>query len=92
MVFPLISSTNLRRCGLAIERQFSEKRGSKVRMSGVGKPLCQQKLSARDDIEEDVDYTCYEVSVWRHHRSYAVTVMKAAGVNIQSEQEGVSQR
>ena len=78
-------------CGSAIERQFSEKRGSKVRMSGVGKPLCQQKLSARDDIEEDVDYTLVMKFLFGDIiEAIAVTVMKAAGVNIQSEQEGVS--
>jgi hypothetical protein len=78
-------------CGSAIERQFSEKRGSKVRMSGVGKPLCQQKLSARDDIEEDVDYTLVMKFLFGDIiEAIAVTVMKGAGIDIQSEQESVS--
>jgi hypothetical protein len=62
-----------------------------VRMSGVGKPLCQQKLSARDDIEEDVDYTLVMKFLFGDIiEAIAVTVMKGAGIDIQSEQESVS--
>ena len=78
-------------CGSAIERQFSEKPDIKVRMSGVGKPLCQQKMGMRDDVQEDVDYTLVMKFLFGDMiEAIAVTVMKAAGINIQSEQESVS--
>ena len=35
-------------CGKALERQFNEKRDKwRLRMSEVGKPLCQQKLKKK---------------------------------------------
>tara|TARA_R110002051_G_scaffold48528_4_gene95639 strand:- start:92 stop:982 length:891 start_codon:yes stop_codon:yes gene_type:complete len=78
-------------CGSAIERQFSRKNEHRVRMSGVGKPLCQQKMSIREDREEDVDYTLVMKFLFGDLiEAIAVTVLKASGVEIQGEQEAVS--
>tara|TARA_Y100000588_G_C14269322_1_gene931545 strand:+ start:3251 stop:4132 length:882 start_codon:yes stop_codon:yes gene_type:complete len=78
-------------CGSAIERQFSRNNEYRVRMSGVGKPLCQQKMSVRKDVEEDVDYTLVMKFLFGDIiEAIAVTVMKAAGVEVQAEQESVS--
>ena len=78
-------------CGSAIQRQFSRKNEYRVRMSGVGKPLCQQKMSVRKDIEEDVDYTLVMKFLFGDIiEAIAVTVLKASGVEIEGEQEKVS--
>ena len=78
-------------CGSAIERQFSRNdTGPKIRMSGVGKPLCQQKMGMRDDIKEDVDYTLVMKFLFGDIiEAIAVTVMKAAGINVEDEQKPV---
>ena len=31
-------------CGKALEKQFNEQMDWRIRMSGLGKPLCQQQL------------------------------------------------
>lgn len=78
-------------CGSAIERQFARKPEYRVRMSGVGKPLCQQKMSIREDREEEVDYTLVMKFLFGDLiEAVAVTVLKASGVEIQGEQESVS--
>jgi len=78
-------------CGHALERQFSRKQdGPKIRMSGVGKPMCQQQMSMRDDVVEDVDYTLVMKFLFGDIiEAIAVTVMKAAGINIEDEQKAV---
>tara|TARA_R110000796_G_scaffold104931_3_gene214913 strand:+ start:294 stop:1184 length:891 start_codon:yes stop_codon:yes gene_type:complete len=78
-------------CGSAIQRQFDRKSEYRVRMSGVGKPLCQQKMSIREDREEEVDYTLVMKFLFGDLiEAVAVTVLKASGVEIQGEQESVS--
>ena len=78
-------------CGAAIQRQFDRKSEYRVRMSGVGKPLCQQKMSIREDREEDVDYTLVMKFLFGDIiEAIAVTVLKASGVAIQGEQEAVN--
>ena len=35
-------------CELAIKKQFSKREDSKLRMSGIGRPVCQQILSLQN--------------------------------------------
>lgn len=77
-------------CGNALERQFNRKNEFRLRMSGVGKPLCQQQLGMKKGVNEELDYT----SIMRFLfgdliEAVAIVVMKAAGINIEKEQEPV---
>ena len=77
-------------CGKALERQFNEKRDKwRLRMSEVGKPLCQQKLKKKG-IKQEYEYN----SVMRFLigdliEASAVVIMKGAGVNVQELQKEV---
>ena len=43
-------------CGHALERQFTKRENEhRIRMSGVGKPLCQQKLDNDPDVIPQVE-------------------------------------
>ena len=42
-------------CGKALEKQFNEEIKWKIRMSGLGKPLCQQQLEKKGK-EKELQY------------------------------------
>ena len=79
-------------CGHALERQFTQRKNEyRIRMSGVGKALCQQKLDYDPDVIPDVDYTLIKKFLFGDIiEAVAIAIMKSAGVEIQDEQKPVS--
>jgi len=79
-------------CGNALEKQFTQRKNEyRIRMSGIGRPLCQQKLDKDPDVVAENDYTLImKFLLGDIIEAIAIAVMKASGVKIQSEQEGVS--
>tara|TARA_R100001530_G_scaffold59256_3_gene42963 strand:- start:832 stop:1737 length:906 start_codon:yes stop_codon:yes gene_type:complete len=75
-------------CGRALERQFNEKSQEySMRMSGIGKPLCQQKLE-QQGVQGTVDRTLVMRFLFGDLvEAAAIAIMKAAGVDVESEQE-----
>ena len=77
-------------CKVAILRQFNDRRSYKVRLSGIGKPLCQQKAEERGT-PEDREYNLPMKFLFGDVvEAIGMAVMEAAGVNITGEQEAVS--
>ena len=78
-------------CGNALEKQFSSRENSyRIRMSGIGRPLCQQKLDKNPDVKSENDYTLImKFLLGDLIEAVAIAVMKASGVEIQDEQKGV---
>ena len=52
---PEIISEFKEACGKALEKQFNEESKWKMRMSGLGKPLCQQQLEKKGK-EKELQY------------------------------------
>lgn len=77
-------------CGNSLEKQFNQPNTKRIRMSALGKPLCQQQLDINSDEEEQVDYTLLmKFLMGDLLEALAIAIMKSAGVNIESEQEPV---
>lgn len=75
----------LRRMVSRPEEEFS------IRMSSVGRPLCQQQMEASGAEREPGEYNIpMKFLLGDLIEAAAMAIMKAAGVNIQSEQEVVS--
>ena len=78
-------------CGQALEKQFNQENVKRIRMSALGKPLCQQQMDINSDAEEEVDYTLLmKFLMGDLLEALAIAIMKSAGVNIESEQESVN--
>ena len=81
-------------CKTAIDRQFNrEAREWRPYLSGVGKPVCQQKLekeSSGNPPSSEIDYTrIYKFLMGDLIEAYAIVVMKAAGLPVENEQTRV---
>ena len=87
---PVLQEEFAELCKQAVDKQLnSPDRSFKIRMSGLGRPLCQQILE-KQGTKEERDYN----SVFRFLYGDIVelilmTIMKQAGVNIVSSQESV---
>lgn len=82
-----------RACREALRRQFNDPTREKftLRMSNVGRPLCQLKLEAAGVVGESSPYTGKLTSLFGDLiEAMALAAMKAAGINIQSINEKVS--
>ena len=78
-------------CGQALEKQFNQENVKRIRMSALGRPLCQQQMDINSDAEEEVDYTLLmKFLMGDLLEALAIAIMKSAGVNIESEQESVN--
>ena len=75
-------------CGDALEKQFSrEPRKHKLRLSALGKPLCQQQ-SEKLGIEQEFSYNAImRFLLGDLVEATLIAVMKAAGIEIQEEQQ-----
>jgi|TARA_Y100000310_G_scaffold38005_1_gene35627 hypothetical protein len=75
-------------CGRALERQFNERSNEySIRMSGIGRPICQQKLE-QQGIKGSVDNSLImRFLLGDLIEAASIAVMKAAGIEIQAEQE-----
>ena len=80
-----------RACAHSIDRQFNDKRRVwKASPSGLGKPVCQQKLE-RQGVQGEVDYTrLFKFLMGDLIEAYAIAVMKGAGLPVKDEQKKVS--
>jgi len=78
-------------CGNALEKQFNSKdREYRIRMSGIGRPLCQQKLDKDPNVKSENDYTLImKFLLGDLIEAVAIAVMKGAGVEVQEEQKAV---
>ena len=77
-------------CGKALEKQFNEQMDWRIRMSGLGKPLCQQQLDKKG-IKKEFQYnTIIKFLMGDLLEAVAIAVMRGAGVNIEKLQEPVS--
>jgi hypothetical protein len=77
-------------CGEAIRKQFSRNSDYRIRMSGVGRPLCQQQLE-KQGMKQDVAYNdVMRFLIGDLIEAVAVFVMKSAGIKVVKEQEPCS--
>jgi hypothetical protein len=77
-------------CKTAIRRQFDKRRGYSVRMSGLGRPVCQQKME-RDGYEEEKSYNDILRFLFGDVvEAIVMAVMRGAGVNIVDTQTKVT--
>ena len=74
-------------CELAIKKQFSKREDSKLRMSGIGRPVCQQILSLQNCPKESSYNDLMRFLFGDLIEAVAVLVIKAAGINIVAEQK-----
>ena len=76
-------------CGKALEKQFNEEVKWRIRMSGLGKPMCQQQLEKKGK-EKEVQYnTVIKFLMGDLLEAVAIAVMKGAGIGIEKIQEPV---
>ncbi len=77
-------------CTEAAERQLVRQRGDfRIRMSGLGRPLCQQVLEKKG-IKEDMEYnTLFRFMFGDLTESILMLIMKEAGVDIVDYQRAV---
>ena len=76
-------------CGRALEKQFNEEVKWRIRMSGLGKPMCQQQLEKKGK-EKEVQYnTVIKFLMGDLLEAVAIAVMKGAGIDIEKIQEPV---
>ena len=77
-------------CKAAIRKQFSRNSDYRIRMSGIGRPLCQQQLEKRGH-KQDVAYNdVVRFLMGDLVEAAAVLIMKAAGINVEQEQSQCS--
>ena len=77
-------------CKAAIRKQFSRNSDYRIRMSGIGRPLCQQQLEKQGH-KQDVAYNdVVRFLMGDLVEAAAVLIMKAAGINVEQEQSQCS--
>jgi hypothetical protein len=77
-------------CKAAMRKQFSNRGEYRIRMSGVGRPLCQQQLEKQGH-KQDVAYNdIVRFATGDLLEAFAILVMKAAGLNVVDEQKKCS--
>lgn len=78
-------------CGKALKRQFSKQdKKWRMRMSGLGKPLCQQQLDKKQ-LPKDLEYNAVmRFLIGDLIEASAIFIMKASGIKIDNEQKEVS--
>ena len=79
-------------CKQAFRKQFTEQRDPNfsIRMSGIGKPLCQLQMEKQNTSAEEPPYNFkMRVLFGDLIEASAIAIMKAAGIKIQSEQQEV---
>ena len=77
-------------CKAAIRKQFSRNSDYRIRMSGIGRPLCQQQLEKRG-LKQDVAYNdLVRFLIGDLVEAAAVLIMKGAGIKVEQEQSQCS--
>jgi hypothetical protein len=77
-------------CETAIKKQFSKREGAKLRMSGIGRPVCQQILSMQDCPKESSYNDIMRFLFGDLIEAVAMLVIKAAGIKVVGEQKPCS--
>ena len=77
-------------CETAIKKQFSKREGAKLRMSGIGRPVCQQILSMQDCPKEGSYNDIMRFLFGDLIEAVAMLVIKAAGIKVVGEQKPCS--
>ncbi len=82
-------------CATALKKQFTPRKTEySVRMSGLGKPLIQQQCDKlglpKDHTPEDEPYLAMKFFIGDLIEAASYTIMKAAGIKVDSFQEQVS--
>lgn len=69
-------------CKAALEKQFGRRSDWRLRMSGLGRPLCQQLLD-KEGIQEEISYNAIlRFLIGDLVEAAVMAVMKSAGVNV----------
>ena len=78
-------------CGEALRRQFNpQNKKWRMRMSGLGKPLCQQQLDKKQ-LPKDVEYNAVmRFLIGDLVEASAIFIMKASGIDVEHTQKEVS--
>jgi hypothetical protein len=77
-------------CKAAMRKQFSSRGDYRVRMSGVGRPLCQQQLEKQGN-KQDVAYNdIVRFATGDLLEAFAILVMRGAGLDVVAEQKKCS--
>jgi hypothetical protein len=77
-------------CKAAIRKQFSRNSDYRIRMSGIGRPLCQQQLE-KQGLKQDVAYNdLVRFLIGDLVEAAAVLIMKGAGIKVEQEQSQCS--
>ena len=78
-------------CGDALVKQLSRGKGAySLRMSGLGRPLCQQ-WHDKQESDRNIEYNAIMRFLFGDIiEAIAMVILKGSGVNVQSEQEKVS--
>ena len=77
-------------CKESVDIQLNRKREYRIRMSGLGRPLCQQLLE-RSGLVEEMDYNAlFRFLFGDLVESVAVLIIEQAGVEIVEKQKAVS--
>jgi hypothetical protein len=77
-------------CKTAIRKQFSRNSDYRIRMSGIGRPLCQQQLE-KQGLKQDVAYNdLVRFLIGDLVEAAAVLIMKGAGIKVEQEQSQCS--
>ena len=77
-------------CETAIKKQFNRREGAKLRMSGIGRPVCQQILSMQDCPKESSYNDIMRFLFGDLIEAVAMLVIKAAGIKVVGEQKPCS--
>ena len=78
-------------CGEALRRQFNpQNKKWRMRMSGLGKPLCQQQLDKKE-LPKDLEYNAVmRFLIGDLVEASAIFIMKASGIDVEHTQKEVS--
>jgi len=78
-------------CGEALRRQFNpQNKKWRMRMSGLGKPLCQQQLDKKQ-LPKDLEYNAVmRFLIGDLVEASAIFIMKASGIDVEHTQKEVS--
>ena len=77
-------------CKAAMRKQFSNRGGYTIRMSGVGRPLCQQQLEKQGYVQDVAYNDIVRFATGDLLEAFAVLVMRAAGLKVVDEQKKCS--
>ncbi len=76
-------------CKAAMRKQFSSRGDYRIRMSGVGRPLCQQQLEKQGHKQNVAYNDIVRFATGDLLEAFAILVMRAAGLNVVDDRRSV---